>query len=235
MISTELSPKQAIQQAKKEALAACVQEKLGTQVMNMARLEKQEKDKKYTEKFNEFTQLISTGYVRRYEMKDTSSFYDERTLSLETRVVLDITLYKPENDNPMGLFVSSVKSEYKNEEPAKITYFVKKSSYYYLLDLTSNNEFCLLHESKEPIAENTPLIFPGKNMSFELIMAKEEKSDFEFGSFVIIASAKPINLGVPPADENRSICTYLDFNTFFSIISEIRKDYSIMYLPYCIE
>ena len=68
-----------------------------------------------------------------------------------------------------------------------------------------------------------------------LAETKEDKSDFEFGSFVIIAAAKPINFGVPAADVNQSNCTYLDFNKFFSIISGIRKEFSIMYLPYCIE
>ncbi|MEI7727162.1 MAG: hypothetical protein WCK09_18780, partial [Bacteroidota bacterium] len=106
-MSTELSAKEAIGQARKEALAACVQENLGTQVMNLTRLEKQENDKKYLEKFNDFTQQISNGYVRRYVMKDTSSVYDPKTLSLETRITLDITLYKPENDNSLGLFASS--------------------------------------------------------------------------------------------------------------------------------
>ena len=235
LVSTELSPKQAIQQARKEALATCVQEKLGTQVMNLTRLEKQEGDKKYQEKFNDFTQQISTGYVRRYVMKDTSSVYDQKTLSLETRIILDITLYKPENDNSLGLFASSDKSTYKNDESAMVTFSIKNPAFFYLLDLTFNNEFCLLHESKEPVPENKTVIFPEKRMSFSLSMAKEDKSDFEFGSFVIIASVKPINFGIPAADVNHSNCTYLDFNKFFSIISGIKKDYSIMYLPYCIE
>ena len=235
LVSTELSAKQAIQQARKEALVACVQENLGTEVMNLTRLEKQENDKKYNEKFNDFTQQISNGYVRGYVMKDTNSVYDSKTLSIETKITLDITLYKPENDNSVGLFVSSDKSTYKNEESAKVTYSVKKPTFFYLLDLTFNNEFCLLHESKEPVPENKTVIFPEKRMSFSLSMAKEDKSDFEFGSFVIIASVKPINFGIPAADVNHSNCTYLDFNKFFSIISGIKKDYSIMYLPYCIE
>ncbi len=235
LITTELSPRQAIQQARKEALAACVQENLGTQVMNLTRLEKQENEKKYSEKFNDFTQQISNGYVKRYVMKDTSSVYDNRTLSLETRITLDITLYKPENDNSLGLAASCNKSSYKNEEPAEITLSVKNSAFFYLLDLTYNNEFCLLHESKIPVPENYTLIFPEKGMSFELSMAKEDKNDFEFGSFVVIASVKPVNFGVLAADANHSNCNYIDFNKFFSVISGIKKDFSIMYLPYCIE
>ena len=235
LVSTELSPKQAIQQARKEALTACVQENLGTEVMNLTRLEKQEKDKKYSEKFNDFTQQISNGYVRRYVMKDTSSVYDNKTLSLETSVTMDITLYKPENDNSVGLYASSDKSTYKNEESAQITYSVKSPAFFYLLDLTFNNEFCLLHESKEPVADNKDVVFPKKNMSFELSMAKEDKSDFEFGSFVIIASVRPINFGVPAADINHSNCSYLKFDKFFSVISGVKKDCSIKYLPYCIE
>ena len=235
LVSTELSAKEAIGQARKEALAACVQENLGTQVMNLTRLEKQENDKKYLEKFNDFTQQISNGYVRRYVMKDTSSVYDPKTLSLETRITLDITLYKPENDNSLGLFASSDKSTYKNDESAMVTFSVKNPAFFYLLDLTFINEFCLLHESKEPVPENKTVIFPEKRMSYSLSMSKEDKSDFEFGSFVIIASAKPINFGIPAADVNHSNCTYLDFNKFFSVISGIRKDFTIMYLPYCIE
>ena len=235
LVSTELSPKQAIQQAIKEALARCVQENLGTQVMNMSRLEKQEHDTKYTEKFNDFTQQISNGYVKRYLMKDTSSVYNDKTLTLETRITLDISLYKPENDNLVGLFASSDKSAYKSGESAQVSFSVKNPAFFYLLDLTFNNEFCLIHESKEVIPGNTPTIFPEKRMSFELSMAKEDNSDFEFGSFVIIASVKPVNFGVPAADVNNSNCIFLDFNKFFSIISGIRKDYSIVYLPYCIE
>ena len=74
-----------------------------------------------------------------------------------------------------------------------------------------------------------------KGMSFELSMAKEDKNDFEFGSFVVIASVKPVNFGVLAADANHSNCNYMDFNKFFSVISGIKKDFSIMYLPYCIE
>lgn len=235
LVSTELSAKQAIQQARKEALAACVQENLGIQVMNLTRLEKQENDKKYLEKFNDFTQQISNGYVKRYVMKDTSSTYDPKTLSLETRITLDITLYKPENDNTVGLYSSSDKTTYKNEGSAQITYSVKQSAYLYIFDLTFQNEFCLLHETKEPVPENKTIVFPEKRMLFELTMAKEDKSDFEFGSFVIVAAVKPINFGILAATDNKSNCTYMDFNKFFSIISGIRKDYSIMYLPYCIE
>lgn len=232
-VTTELSAKQAIQQAIKEALTACVQENLGTMVLNMARIEKQEKDKKYTQKYNSFTQLISNGYVRRYVVKDTILVHDE--LSLDIRVILDITLYKPKNDDEMGLNVTCDKFEYTNEESAQIAFSVKRPAYIYLLDLTFNNEFCLLHETKEKIPENTTINFPEKKVSFELSMVKEDKSDMEFGSFVVIASEKPINFGISAADISQSNCSYFDFNVFFSIISGIKKDYSLQYLPYCIE
>jgi hypothetical protein len=235
LVSTELSPKQAIQQSIREALAACVQENLGTQVMNLTRLEKQENDRKFMEKFNDFTQLISNGYVRRFVVKDTVSAYDQKTLSLETRITMDITLYKPESDNPAGLYVSTDKTTYKNDNQARLTYSLKQASYVYLFDLNFRNEFCLLYETKDRVAENKTMVFPESRMSFTLAMTKEDKSDYEFGSFVVLATEKPINFGVPSVVENNWTCTYVDFTRFFSIISGIKKDYSIMYLPYCIE
>ena len=68
-----------------------------------------------------------------------------------------------------------------------------------------------------------------------MAMTKEDKKDFEFGSFLMIASAKPLNFGVTAIIDNHNECTYIDFNKFFSIISAIKKDHSIIYLPYCIE
>jgi len=235
LVTTELSPKQAIRQALKEALAACVQENLGTQVMNLTRLEKQENDSKYMEKFNDFTQLISNGYVRRFVVKDTVSGYDQKTLSLETRITLDITLYKPESDNPVGLYVSTDKTTYKNENKARVTYSVKKPSYVYLFDLNFRNEFCLLYETTGTMPANKTMMFPENENAFSLAMTREDKSDFEFGSFVVLATGKPVNFGVPSVVENNWNCTYLDFARFFSILSGIKSDYSIMYLPYCIE
>ena len=79
------------------------------------------------------------------------------------------------------------------------------------------------------------MVFPENQMLFNLTMAKEDKSEFEFGSFVIIAAVKPVNFGIPSVVDNHFTCTYLDFAKFFSIISTIKKDYSIIYLPYCIE
>jgi hypothetical protein len=235
LVTTELSPKQAIQQARREALAACVQENLGTQVMNFTRLEKQQHDRKYMEKFNDFTQLVSNGYVRRFVVKDTVSTYDEKTLSLETRITLDITLYKPESDNPLGLYVATDKTTYNSGNKAMLTYSLEKTGYVYLFDLNYRNEFCLLYETKNPVPDNSTMVFPEENMRFTLTMAKEDKNDYEFGSFLVLATVKPVNFGVPAVVDNDYTCSYLDFTGFFSIISGIKKDYSIMYLPYSIE
>ncbi|MEI6435025.1 MAG: hypothetical protein WCP32_09290 [Bacteroidota bacterium] len=235
LVSTELSPKEAIQQARKEALTACVQENLGAQVMNLTRLEKQENNLQYMEKFNDFTQQISNGYVRRFKIKDTISTYDPNTLSLETRITMDVTLYKPENDNEVGLFASTDKSTYRNEESAAISYSLKKPAYFYLFDLNYLNQYCLVYETREPMPADQPITFPDQKMIFQLTMAKGDENAYEFGSFVVIAAVKPVNFGVPAGVDNNWKCSYIEFDRFFQVISEIKKDYSIAYLPYCIE
>lgn len=235
LVSTELSPKEAIQQARIEALTACVQENLGAQVMNLTRLEKQENDKQYMEKFNDFTQQISNGYVRSFKIKDTTSTYDPNTLSLETRITLDVTLYKPENNNEVGLFASSDKTTYRNEESALISYSLKEPAYFYLFDLNYRNEYCLIYETRDPVPANQQMTFPDQRMIFKLTMAKGDKNVFEFGSFAVIASIKPVNFGVPAGVDNNWNCTFISFDRFFKVISGIKKDYSITYLPYCIE
>lgn len=235
LFTTDLSPRQAIQRATREALVACVQEKLGTRVMNLTVLEKQEKDRKYQEKFNEYCQQVSYGFIRNYRIKDTISQYEPSTLTLETRITLDITLYNPESDNDLGLMVTTGKTSFRNGEPATIRYSMKKSAYIYIFDLNYRNEYCLIHESPAPVQENTPLVFPEPGMVFELEMVKEDENDFEFGSFLMVASQKPVNFGVKAATKNNWRLECLDFNTFFSITSAIKKDHSISYLPYSIE
>lgn len=234
-ISTELSPKAAIQQATREALTACVQENLGTQVMNLTRMEKQEDNRRYTEKFNEYTQQISNGFIRRFKITDTVSVFNQESLSLETRITLDITLYKPEGDNELGLSATTGKATFANGEAAEITYSVKVPAYIYLFDLNYQNEYCLIYESKEPVRANETMTFPKAGMIFELAMTKEEKTEYEFGSFLTVASEKPINFGVRAGVDNNWKFDCLAFDRFFKVISGIKKDYSITYLPYCIE
>lgn len=235
LITTDLSPRQAIQRATREALVACVQENLGTRVMNLTVLEKQEKDRNYQEKFNEYSQQVSYGFIRNYRIKDTISQFEPSTLTLETRITMDITLYNPESDNDLGLMVTTGKTSFGNGEPATIRYSLKKNAYIYIFDLNYRNEYCLIHESPEAVQENIPLVFPEPGMVFELEMVKEDDNDFEFGSFLMVASLKPVNFGVKAATKNNWKFQCLDFNTFFGIISGIKKDHSISYLPYCIE
>lgn len=235
LVTTDLSARQAIQRATREALVACVQENLGTRVMNLTVLEKQEKNRQYQEKFNEYSRQVSYGFIRNYRIRDTLSHFDPSTLTLETRITLDITLFNPESDNDLGLMVTTGKTSFITGESARIEYSLKKPAYIYIFDLNYRNEYCLIYESRTPVVENTPLVFPEPGMVFELAMSKEDHNDFEFGSFLMVASVKPVNLGVKAAIQNNWKFDCLDFNAFFGIISAIKKDHSISYLPYCIE
>jgi hypothetical protein len=235
LVSTELSPKAAIQQAKSEALTACVQENLGLQVMNLTRMQKQDDNQRYTEKFNEYTQQISNGFIRRFKIIDTVSTFNQETLSLETRITLDITLYKPEGENELGLTATTGKANFKTGETAEINYSVKESAYIYLFDLNYWNEYCLIYESKEPLKANVTTTFPTAGMIYELAMTKEEKNDYEFGSFVMVAAEKPMNFAVRAGVDNNWKFDCLAFDRFFQVISAVKKHYSISYLPYCIE
>jgi hypothetical protein len=234
LVSTDLSPRQAIRQALREALTACVQENLGTSVMNLTRLEKQEDDLAYRDRFTDFTQQISAGYVKRYRITDTVSVYHPEQLALETRIVLDITLQKPDRNNEIGLDAASGKAFYRKGEAATVNWSVKRGAWCYLFDLNFRNEFCLIFETKAELEPNTTFHFPG-DRKFELAMTKEDANTFEFGSFVVLASEKPLNFGVPAAVDNGFQCSYLTFDRFFTVFSGIRKDHSIIYLPYCIE
>jgi hypothetical protein len=234
-VSTELSPKQAIQKAKKEALAACVQENLGVGVMNLTQFVKQQSDRDYSEKFSEFTQQISLGFIRKYRTKSTSSRFDEEKLALETTVVLDITIYKPKESDDLGLSATTGQSTFIDGDAATISYSVKEPSYIYIFDLNHRNQYCLIHETESKITENQKYIFPESSMPIELAMTKEAPDEFEFGSFVIMACGKPVNFQIKPAIKNQWKFECLDFDKFFGKINGIKSDHSIVYLPYCIE
>ncbi len=234
MVSTELSPKEALKKAVRDALVTCVQEHMGTQVMNLTQFEKQEKNKNYQERFNEYTQQVSFGFVRKYKVKDSLTQFDANKLVLETRITLDITLFKPESDNDLGFIASTGKATFRNGEIAKIDYSVKIPSYVYLFDLNYKNQYCLIYETQGSVEAGKQFQFPEPGMIFELAMTKEDENDFEFGSFVMVASEKPVNFGVKAAISNNWNFDCLDFEKFFKTCSAIKKDHSIVYIPYCI-
>jgi hypothetical protein len=236
LVSVELSPRQAIEQAKKEALAACAQEQLGVQIFNLVQLQKQESDLKYKEKFTEFTQQFSLGFIRKYKTKDTSSSFDPVSLAMETTVTMDITLYKPENDDDLGLSADLEKSVFIDGEAAIVSYSLKKQGYIYLFDLNFKNQYCLIYETHEAVIPDKEMTFPSSSSIFELAMTKEEtEGNTEFGSFVLVASEKPYNFGIKAAIENQWQIDCLDFDRFFKVLKNRKNDHSIFYLPYCIE
>lgn len=234
MVSTDLSPKEALRKAVREALVACVQEHMGTQVMNLTQFEKQEKNQQYQERFNEYTQQVSFGFVRKYKVKDSLTQFDAGKLVLETRITLDITLFKPDSENDLGFSATTGKATFMNGEAAKIDYSVKIPSFIYLFDLNYKNQYCLIYETPQPVEAGKKYLFPEPGMIFELAMTKEDENDYEFGSFVMVASEKPVNFGVKAAISNNWNFDCLDFEKFFKTCSAIKKDHSIIYLPYSI-
>jgi hypothetical protein len=235
LVSTELSAKQAIIQATKEALSTCVQEKLGTSIIDLTRLEKRENGAKYEERFNSFSQQISNGYVSSYILTDTNQVFDEKSLTLTTKITLNAVLQIPENDNRTGLWAKANSTFFVDKSTASLNYSVKNAAFIYFFDLNFSNSYCLLYESKTQTDANKIFEFPSKDMTFELEMKKEDPSAVEFGSFVAIASDELLNFGILPATQNRGECQMISFHDFFRVISIKRKTFSILYLPYCIE
>ena len=177
------------------------------------------------------------GFVKSYEITDTVQICKEYPI-IETTIKLNVTLTKPKKQNPLGLYADINKNYFKENEKAEITYSVKVPAYLYFLTLTAKDSILVLYETNNKIPANKVLKFPDPVTNYSIVMVKEIDDDYEFGSFIVFATTKFLNF---PAikkhitGEGYEKLKIFSYQQFHVILTKNSKEYSLQYLPYCIE
>ncbi|MCK9616354.1 MAG: DUF4384 domain-containing protein [Lentimicrobiaceae bacterium] len=234
LLTTDISPNDAIRKTIKEALSACIQQKMGVSVIDLTNFQRTETNSTYKEYFNNFMMQFSLGYVSGYEIIDTIQNLQSGGV-IETTIKMNIRLRQPQSEDPFGLYAKTNASFFHNQDQLFMEYSVKKPGYIYIFDMTWKDEVGLLVESQEKIEQNRKYIFPPETWPFKLVMEKEAKNDFEFGCMIILISRTPLNFGIKPLGSHPGANSFISIREFFEIINVMHGEYSIKYIPYCIE
>lgn len=234
VMTTDISPKEALRKAVNEALSSCIQQKLGVSVIDLTNFQKTESNNTYKENFNDFMMQFSLGYVAGYEITDTIQNLKSGGV-IETNLLMNIRLRQPQTEDPFGLYASANNSFFKNQDELTLSYSVKKTSYLYVFDMTWQDEVLLLMDSQEKLLANKNYIYPAEISAQKLVMEKEAKNEYEFGCMIVIATKNPVNFGISVLGSGDDSHNVLKVQRFFEQLNAIHGDYSIKYVPYCIE